>query len=832
MALPLHCHPLVISLLSVLKTPYPSQHSMHFALDIQQIEQTCSFQLSWGRQLRLTAKLPYSDVLTTRYQSWQDAYLKFYNTGFRARIEQSGAGTLPEVDWRARLVQAEAALLSEFHFWLSSAELLPMRSAIAKAAVGAETIDDVVDVLLTCDSPLLERLPWETWELGTEFGITKTIRLARSPSTIRAETMQRKRRGRLRILAILGDETGLDFKADREAMQVLAPIADITFVGWQWGQAQPDLKATICRAIADEQGWDILFFAGHSNETDLTGGELVIAPHESLFIQELARPLTIAKDKGLQFAIFNSCNGLSLAHTLIDLGLSQVAIMREPIHNRVAQEFLIGFVNGLANYMDVHTALLTACRSLKLDKSLTYPSAYLIPSLFRHADAILFKPEPVGWRHTLKQLLPTRRSEAIVLAILAGLSLLPVTQALLLEPRLWVQSVYREVTRQLPPITTPPVLLVQIDEQSIRTLNARKINPIDRAFLAKVLDRVQALQPSVIGIDYVLDNPTEEDAPLQASIQRAVQQQRWLVFAAKEGATRETATIAANLASPSAILQGYNNAFPGYIELLPQYQTCEQQCPFAYLLALAQTLHQSPSSKLPTPQPNDATALRTQVIAAANQQAAKNPAIAALLQTHLLPLTTASQNFAQVWLQPITDFSIPPQQVYESITAAQLLQGTRPQTTAPIVLIAAGGYDQAGIDKPGQDNFAVPAAIGHWRQQPRSPLINPQMHPQWFTGAEALSYMVHHILQRRFVIPIPDLWMLGIAAIVGKGTVLFLKRRERVKRRWFMLATAIYGLVGLQLYITPGIVMPWLLPSVLFWIYSLPAMKRKANGSS
>ncbi len=179
---------------------------MQFALDIQQIEQTCSFKLTWGRQLRLTAKLPYSELLTTRYQTWREAYLKFYGTGLRARVEQGGAGTLPDVDWRARLVQAEAALLSDFHSWLSGAELLPIRSAIAKAlAAGApEHTDDRVDILLTCDSFVLERLPWETWELGTEFGSNKPIRIARSPTNIRAETLPRKRRGRLRILAILG----------------------------------------------------------------------------------------------------------------------------------------------------------------------------------------------------------------------------------------------------------------------------------------------------------------------------------------------------------------------------------------------------------------------------------------------------------------------------------------------------------------------------------------------------------------------------------------------------------------------------------------------------
>ncbi len=456
------------------------QHPMQFSLEVQQIDQTCSFRLSWGKQLRLNAKLPYPPGLTTRYQAWRDAYLKFYQFGIRirARVTQSGAGKLPEVDWRSRLVQAEAALLSEFHLWLNSAELVPIRAAIAKAAASRES-SEPVEVLITCDPIHLERLPWEAWELGTEFASHRPIRFARSPVNIRAETLQRKRRGKLRILAILGDDTGLDFKADREAVQSLAAIAEIKFVGWQWGQEQLDLKAQICRAIADDQGWDILFFAGHSNETELTGGELAISPTESIFIQEIAPHLKIAKENGLQFAIFNSCSGISIADSLINLGLGQVAIMREPIQNQVAQEFLIRFATQLVNYIDVHDAVLSACRSLKSDKNLTYPSAYLIPSLFRHAGAEPFKPEPFGWRQWFKQLLPTKRAEAVTLAVLTVLSVLPPVQDLLLEGRMGAQAVYRQVTQQIPVSNPAPVLLVAVDNESLKeaSVDARKMSP-------------------------------------------------------------------------------------------------------------------------------------------------------------------------------------------------------------------------------------------------------------------------------------------------------------------------------------------------------------------
>ena len=88
-------------------------------------------------------------------------------------------------------------------------------------------------------------------------------------------------------MAILGDEQGLDFKADREALQLLAPMAEVRFVGGDACVSSQDLKAEICDAITDPRGWDLLFFAGHSDETDLTGGELAIAPGVKLSIQEI-----------------------------------------------------------------------------------------------------------------------------------------------------------------------------------------------------------------------------------------------------------------------------------------------------------------------------------------------------------------------------------------------------------------------------------------------------------------------------------------------------------------------------------------------------------------
>jgi len=815
-------------------------HSV-FRLKVQRISQSCLFELTWGRGQQLSATLHYPEKLTLQYREWQRIYLSFYKTALRGRVEETGSIAPPSVDWHAKLVQAQAQLLSEFHHWLRSGELFQIRAEIARAAKGlAEQVSALsrycIDIYLTCNPIELERLPWEAWEIGTEFATTGTIRIARAPVSIRTETISRHnkfRRGRTRILAILGDDTGLNFQADRQAVRALSRVAEVKFVGWQPGQAATELKAQICEAITDDRGWDILFFAGHSNETAITGGELAIAPGVSMSISEITSQLSVAKAWGLQFAFFNSCSGLSIAASLIDLGLSQVAVMREPVHNLVAQAFLVRFLQVLAQYQDVHDALLEACRYLKLEKHLTYPSAYLIPSLFCHPDAILFRIEPFGFKQYLKQWLPTRW-EASALGAFLLLSLLTPIQNYLLETRVFIQALYRDITSQVPP-PVPPVLLVHIDWDSLVRADISNPNPMDRSYLANLIDKLSALDAKVVGVDYVLDLPRPKDRKLAQAVHTAVDRKgTWFVFAAE---LQDTSNQEVGLAPETGIanrnwsLQGYINAWPQYVELLPVQTDCYRTCPFAYLLATARALSQEPlRSDLPQPKLQNQTDFRTQVFNYINRGNIQDETITFLDQARLHPIASFSENFGQMWLRPINDFSIPPNSVYDRVTARELLDRASDTTARyklnqQIALIAPGGYEEAGVTKPGEDNFPVPLAVAYWRGA-----LGYTAHPSIFTGAEAHAYTIHHLLTRRLVLPIPDIWMILVAVMLGKGTTLVLIKNCH-QRQWWAIglatATAAYGLVGLQTYISVGVLLPWLLPSAAFWIYVLPALRRK-----
>ncbi len=733
-----------------------------FRLKIWQVAETCLFELTWGAGLQRSAQVPYPEKLAQQFQSWQTAYLQFYRSALRARSKGSGGLAAPDVDRRSQLVQAEAQFLSAFVYWLGSADLLGIRSEIAKAAMGGER----VDLFLACEPLALARLPWEAWEIGTEFGNTKPIRIARTPANLSAEVQPARKNGRLRILAVLGDDTGLNFQADRAAMESLGTVATIEFVGWQAGQEAGGLQETIAAAIDHPLGWDILFFAGHSNETDLTGGELGIAPGISIAIKEIAPQLKRAQERGLQFALFNSCNGLEIANSLIDLGLSQVAIFREPVHNRVAQEFLLRFVQELVNYGDVHEATIAAAQFLKVDRNLTYPSAYLIPSLFRHPEAPVFCLKPQGLRQDLRRWmgpwLPDRKQAWGLVGLLA-LSILPPIQGLFLEPRLLLQAMYRDRTHQIPKVAALTTL-IQIDEDSLRGLDARKINPIDRTYLAQVITSSAKLQPKTLAIDFLLDRPTEEDPILAKAIQGLTRQNIRPVFAASRKESGKILEVTPTVASRAD--QGYIEFYPGYLEL--PARNCSIGCPFAW-----QTIQ------------------------------ARSP--------YLNPVAQWAEGWGQFWFRPVFDFSIPPERAYTKVSAKAVLDGT-PLPVSDVVMIAAGGYEQAGISRNGEDNLQRPLAINYW---------DPG---KGFTGAEYHAYGLYHLEHGTYVYLVPAVLLMGLGAM---GGAVLRQRNLGGRSRVLGYGGAIvgYGLLSLQVYISAGLLLPWLLPSLVFGLYGLPKEK-------
>ncbi|MBE9137735.1 CHASE2 domain-containing protein [Nodosilinea sp. LEGE 07088] len=791
-----------------------------YRLSVHQIQQSCLFELTWGQGQRLAASLAYPAQLTTLYQTWRRAYLSYYRQALRGRAAAAGQAVSPQVDWHSQVVQAEARLLSEFHKWLRHEALFELRATLVK---GQKTLSGKMELFLTCTPLEIARLPWETWEMGADLGQQGQIQILRSPPTIHSATRARQqfRRGRARVLAILGDEQGLDFAGDRQALEAQRQQLDLHYVGWQPNEDAAALKQRICQAIADPTGWDVLFFAGHSNEERLLAGQIAIAPHTSISVKELSPYLRQAQQQGLQFALFNSCSGLDIASGLISLGLSQVAIMREPVHNAVAHSFLRQFLRHLARYEDVETALNSACRFLKLEQAITYPSAYLVPSLFRHPDSRPYQIQPTGWRQRLRQLRP-KRPELVAVGVLALLSLMPPINNWLLDQRVLTQAIYRNLTGQLADSPATPIVLVQIDQPTFAQQGIDTYKPIDRGLLADIVNRLTDLDAPVIGIDYLLDLPqAENDTKLNQALQRAIaQNQSWLVFITAKNPGGDWIEVYPKVAQPEWILRG--DAWVPLWHIAPLRSSRRYQPPFSYQLATAYRLSQATRSGDPNlPQPSlEGPFLQYQLQAFLDQTDGADLSPRASLH----PLTQFSYRFRQRWLQPLIDFSLPPGQVYAAVTAGQLLESpaaarqslNRETLANSVVIVAAGGYYAAGIARDGEDNLPLPPAIDYWFDRSDRDRSN-------FTGGEAHAYMTHHLLRDRLVLPIPDLWMILAAALVGKVLVVYLSDRRRLSplRVYLYLVafTAGYGLFSLQLYLSGAILLPWLFPTLTVWLY-------------
>ncbi|MDY6938263.1 MAG: CHASE2 domain-containing protein [Cyanobacteriota bacterium] len=830
----------------------------YYSLKVQKIDRICVFELSWGQGQQLTAQLEYPLVLAQLYEDWRRIYLSFYKSALRGRVGGAGSMASQPIDWHAKVVQAEATLMYEFHTWLRSEKLFKIRAQIAQtkanlASNNKPQTESRIEVFLTCTPLEIGRLPWENWEIATEFDSRSSIRISRTPANISIARNDRKTdRTKTRVLMIIGEDKNLNFEEEIEAVAALEKQLYVESVGWQQdpqeNQTLDGLKGTIREAITDSEGWDILLFAGHSNEQQLLGGQIAIAPNTFISIQELASDLAIAQQRGLQFALFNSCNGLNIAEALIDLGLSQVAIMREAVHNRVAQEFLVQFLQHLAQYKDVHDCLLAACNTLKLKQNLTYPSAYLIPSLFRHPGAELFRLHPRGWKTILRQLLPSR-IEAVALAGLVLLSLQIPVQFSLQQQRLLVQAAYRDLTGQEEgngeaTAEPPPILLVQIDEESILRGNIVQTKPMDRAYFTRLIDRLVDLNARVIGLDYLQHRSQgEKDQPIAQSIQRAISDAppTWFVFAKIPHDVKGWLGINPKLARPEWSLSGDIYIWFWHLRMLDDRQIeGDMPLPFPHALALADRLHRE--SDAPQPQLERSSDLLKDATAYLQETADADRSILSPMFRRQ-PLTTFSYRLHQQWLHPILDFSVPPERVYQRLPAWQLLDESVdvPQFESdrpPIVIVAPGGYGEAGIIQEGGDNFALPPAIAYWRDREAPP--DPR---EKLTGAEAHAYALHHLLEQRVVVPIPDFWGVVVAVLLGKGMAWRWQQKQRKVRKTrgkfnaifdprlplVLGIPAVYGLISLQVYVGAGLLFPWVLPSVAFWGFTLPPIVRRRS---
>jgi hypothetical protein len=296
----------------------------------------------------IEGKLPPS-MIEELYEKWQLEYRKKVSGRMIAAPAQVKNGS--DSDLR----ESSNLLKQELNNWLNSETFRPIKDKFQQKL----NTDENVRVIIQTENPRLWRLPWYLWDLFEPPSYRFAEVAISSPAFERVENSVTPK-PKVRILAILGDSspdprTGirLNINADKQFLESLADAETVFLV-------EPN-RQNFNEQLRDEQGWDILFFAGHSSsQSDATTGEMSINTKESLTITDLKFALQKAIERGLQLAIFNSCDGLGIARDLAELQIPQIIVMREPVPDLVAQYFLKYFLSyfssGKALYLAVREA--------------------------------------------------------------------------------------------------------------------------------------------------------------------------------------------------------------------------------------------------------------------------------------------------------------------------------------------------------------------------------------------------------------------------------------------------------------------------------------------
>ncbi len=442
--------------------------------------------------------LPPAPELEQLYHHWQRLYrLQSDRLNWRASIgpEIESEFEIDEDDIiyisRSEFQQCCQALQQQLNRWLNSE---PFRQVDQKLRSWLALTDEI-RVVITADRDRVLKLPWRLWQFFEDY---TQAELGLSPANYtRSEQTQTARR-KIRILAILGDSRGIDIAHDQHLLQQL-PDAEVTFL------VEPS-RSQLTQQLW-ESGWDVLFFAGHSSSNEQ--GHIQVNPHETLTVEQLKYGLRHAIQQGLKLAIFNSCDGLGLALDLADLHLPQVIVMREPVPDRVAQEFLKQFLAAFSQGRSLYLSVREAREKLQ-DLEGPFPCATWLPVICQNPAEIpttwqdWCPPKPVRslptWRDWQMMFLS---SVAVTSLVLLG-RWLGVLQPL--ELAAWDQFMLHR------PIEAPDnrLLVVTINEQDIAAQgNEPRRGSLSDRTLNKLLQTLESAKPAAIGLDLYRDYPAE-----------------------------------------------------------------------------------------------------------------------------------------------------------------------------------------------------------------------------------------------------------------------------------------------------------------------------------
>lgn len=454
--------------------------------------------------LEITGKLPATSEIPQYYHSWATSYRQLE---LRSRLEAASA-QITNVSRLETCDKCAQILGNSLNRWLTSESFRPIREKLLERLMPAEPMR----IIIQTENTILRRLPWHLWDLCDRYPqaeIALGAPIYDYPEQLNTPHSQ------VRILAILGNSTGIDTQVDRLLLEQL-PNSQINFL------VEPQ-RQKLTEAIW-QQGWDILFFAGHSSsQPNFEAGQIYINQTDSLTIDQLRYALKKAIARGLKIAIFNSCDGLGLAQNLADLQIPQIIVMREPVPDQVAQAFLKYFLESFAKGESFYLSVRQAREKLQGWED-QFPCATWLPMIFQNPAII-----PPTWQELGSEKLrenPTIPAKTkpnyslkqnfvklISISLIVTSLLIGIRQIGILQP-LELQAFDHLLQTRPPEKPDSRLLVVAVTEADIQAQkNEPRRGSLSDHSLTKLLEKLETYQPRAIGLDIYRDFPVSKEYP-------------------------------------------------------------------------------------------------------------------------------------------------------------------------------------------------------------------------------------------------------------------------------------------------------------------------------
>jgi ABC-type phosphate transport system substrate-binding protein len=356
--------------------------------------------------------LPAAPQIPLLYSQWEQAYLSLgrlrkidppvdpTTRGIAIPAGQSTNHGLNNPVW------AQKELADRLLAWFSSPEFMALEASVCRSV----SLGNCESILIAIHSQtgsldenrLLRKLPWHLWSLFTRLDNADAILMSDYAHPVPSFGSQ------IRVLLILGsDEGGLDLNQDLNSFKNLKKqgakvLEEADFETFRERDAKGEFNDVKClilpvlqqdldtvHSLIYQNRWDIIFFAGHSfSDSSCQDGQLELRPGLCVPIEAFRTAFQKSVKRGLKLAIFNSCDGLGLAESLITFQVPNVIVMREPVPDRVAQKFLSYFLDEFLQGHPLTKAVLHARNQLhSLEYAMPpYPGASWLPILVKNPN--------------------------------------------------------------------------------------------------------------------------------------------------------------------------------------------------------------------------------------------------------------------------------------------------------------------------------------------------------------------------------------------------------------------------------------------------------------